>query len=242
MKEERAQQTVLITGAAVRVGREIALALASDGWNVAIHYHKSKTQAEELAKLIRDKGRTAFTVQADLCNPEQVANIFPALAKQGASVDCLINNASVFEKDNLTGLTPESWKLHMDVNLFAPLQLTRDFAAQYSGSSGNVINLTDGLVGWSVSSGFLSYALSKSGLAEATRMLSRELAPRIRINAIALGPTLEGKQDKPDTYAKLRKIIPLARTSSPQEVCDTVRYILGAPSFTGQVISLAGGM
>ena len=239
--EEQVAQTALITGAAVRVGRELALSLADAGWDVVIHYNSSKEAAKELAGMIQAKGRKALTVTTDLSNAQAVAQLIPSLTKQGIHLDCLINNASIFERDTLSNITPESWRSHMDINLFAPLQLVRDFAAQYKGEAGNVINLTDGITGWNLSVGFLSYSMSKFGLAKLTTLLVPDLAPRIRINAIALGPTIPGKQDKPDTYDKLRQVIPLGRTSAIHEVCDTMHYILSSPSLTGQVISLAGG-
>lgn len=235
-------KTVLITGGAVRIGREIALHLAGRGWNVAIHYNHSKKPADELAAMIKKKKRKAYLVQGDLSYVADVADIIPGLTKKGVQIDCLINNASIFEKDSIRDLDAESWRRHIEVNLFAPLRLMRDFAAQYKGREGNIINITDGLTGWSISGAFLSYSVSKAGLENATTLLAKELAPGIRINAIAPGPTIEGKQDKKDTFDKLSKIIPLRRTSSPKEICDTIDYILSAPSVTGQIISLSGGM
>lgn len=235
-------KTVLITGAAVRIGREIALSLAASGFDVVIHYHRSKKQALALAAAIEKKGRKAYTVQADLQKPETVKSLFNTLAKAKVRVDCLINNAAAFEKDTLATLTPEGWRHHIAVNLLSPLLLIQQFAAQYKGREGNVINITDGIAGWSVSAGFLSYSLSKMGLENAASLLASELAPYIRINTIAPGPTLEGTQDKKDTFDKLKKLIPLARTTSPKEICDTVCYILATPSLTGQVISLSGGL
>lgn len=234
--------TVLITGAAVRIGREIALSLADAGYDIIIHYNQSKKQAAALAEIIRNKRRSSWLVQADLRKDKEVAKLIPSLNKQGIRIDCLINNAATFEKDTLYDLTPQSWESHIITNLFSPLQLMRDFAAQYTGRNGNIINITDGIAGWSVSPHFLSYSLSKIGLENATRLLADELAPNIRINAIAPGPTIEGKQDKEDTFSKLQKIIPLERTSSLKEVCDTVHYILRAPSLTGQTIALSGGL
>ncbi len=235
-------KTVLITGAAVRIGREIALSLADEGWDVAIHYSRSEKQAEELAALIKQKKRKAFLAQGDLRDPKSVANIIPSLSRQGVKLNCLINNASAFEKDTIRDMTQESWQEHIDVNLFAPLRLIQDFVTQYNGKNGNIINITDGLKDWSISPAFFSYSISKIGLENATELLAKDLAPDIRINAIAPGPTMEGKQDKADTFDKLKKVIPLRRTSSLREICDAVRYILSTPSLTGQVISLSGGM
>lgn len=235
-------KTVLITGAAIRVGRAMAIALADDGWNVAIHYHRSHSQAQELQSLLHSKGGKAWLVQADLSDSAAVAQMIPQINAQGVTIDCLINNAAVFEKDELATLTKESWQRHTEINLFAPLQLMRDFAAQYTGDSGNIINITDSVMGWSISPEFLSYSLSKLALTQATQLLVKELAPHIRINAVAPGPTLKGVQDKEDTYEKMKASIPLQCTSSPEEVCAAVRYILTAPSFTGQVIALSGGL
>ncbi len=235
-------KTVLITGGAVRIGREIVLSFADKGWDVVIHYNNSAKPAEKLAAEITKKNCKAYTVKADLRDAKAVSAIIPSLAKQDIKLDCLINNAALFEKDSLVDITPASWQNHMNINLFAPLQLIRDFSVQYKGGQGNVINITDGMAGWSISPAFLSYSLSKMGLAEATKLLARELAPKIRINAVAPGPTLEGKQDKPDTFIKLKKLVPLGTISSPQQVCDAVHYLLNAKSVTGQVISLAGGL
>jgi NAD(P)-dependent dehydrogenase (short-subunit alcohol dehydrogenase family) len=235
-------KTALITGGAQRVGRALALSLAAAGWDVAVHYRTSRKPAEELARQIRSMGRKAWLVRADLSNAKNVSAIFPLLAQQNIMPDCLINNAAMFEKDTLAMLEAKRFHAHLDTNLLAPLLLTRDFAARYKGTEGNVINITDGLKGWSMSPTFLSYMISKQALADATRSLARELAPNIRINAIAPGATLEGKQDKSDTFAKLKKIIPLKRTSSTDEICEAMHYILSAPSLTGQILSLCGGM
>lgn len=235
-------RTVLITGAAQRLGRAYALSLSKAGWDVAIHYNSSAAPARALAALIAKQGRKAYLVKADLSNAEAVATIIPSLVKQRVSLDCLINNAAVFEKDTLATLTPKRWEAHTQVNLLAPLMLMRDFAAHYKGTTGNIINITDGLHGWSMSGEFLSYALSKHSLSHATEMLARQLAPHIRLNAIAPGATLKGPRDKKSTFDTFKKIIPLARLSSPQEICDAIHYILASPSLTGQILSLGGGM
>jgi len=235
-------KTVLITGAAVRIGREIALCLADAGYDIAIHYNRSKTQALALASAIRKKGRKVYLVQADLRKSKDVEKILPTLTKQGAKLDCLINNAAMFEKDNLSAITPGSWQSHIATNLFAPILLMRDFASRYRGDAGNIINITDGLAGWSISPSFLSYSLSKMGLENATWLLASEVVTGIRVNAVALGPTLKGSQDDEKTFAKLEKLMLMKRTTSIKEVCDTVGYILSTPSLTGQVITLSGGL
>lgn len=233
---------ILVTGGAVRVGREICLAMADSGWDVIIHYNRSEKQAQELAAIIKSKKRAAHLVQADLKDEASTAGIFKQLAAKGVHVDCLVNNASLFLKNGFSDISRVSFNEHMNVNCAAPLQLAKDFAAQYKGEDGNIINITDGLEGWSMSPAFLSYALSKRALADATAMLVRTLAPRVRINAIAPGATLEGAQDKADTFNKLRDVAPLKRTGNVQELCATIRYIVSSPSLTGQTITLSGGM
>lgn len=220
----------------------MAISLAGAGWDIAIHYRHSAVPARALAAEVQKLGRKAHLTQADLRQPEQVEVMISSLARKGIALNCLINNAAVFEKDDLHSLSPESFRLHMGTNLLAPLLLMQSFAAQYKGREGNIINITDGILGWSVSPNFLSYSLSKQALENATTMLARALAPNIRINAIAPGPTLPGKQDKKNTFARLQKIIPLARTATPEEICAAVRYILSAHSLTGQTIALSGGM
>lgn len=235
-------KTILVTGGAVRVGRAICLAMADAGWDVAIHYNRSDKEAQELASVITAKQRAAHLVQADLKDEVATAGIFKALAAKGVHVDCLVNNASLFLKNGFSDMKRASFNDHMAVNCIAPLQLAKDFATQYKGEDGNIINITDGLEGWSMSPAFLSYALSKRALADATAMLVRTLAPRVRINAIAPGATLEGAQDKADTFSKLRDIAPLKRTGSVQELCSGIHYVLSSPALTGQTINLSGGM
>jgi NAD(P)-dependent dehydrogenase (short-subunit alcohol dehydrogenase family) len=234
--------TALITGAARRIGRDMALSLARAGWDVVIHYRESEQDAQSLAGEIRAIGQQASLIACDLTDREATASLFAELARRGLHVDCLINNASRFEKDGFDSYTSASLDSHMQVNFYAPLMLMRDFARQYRGASGVIINITDGMEGWSMSSNYLSYFFSKKSLTQATVGLALELAPAIRVNAIAPGPTLEGMQDKPDTFAKLREHLPLKCTSSPQEVCDALHYLLNAKSVTGQVILLSGGI
>lgn len=235
-------KTAMITGGAIRVGRQICLSMADAGWDVVIHYNTSAKAAEELAAMIAGKKRKAHLVQADLRDEDSTTSIFNTLAQKDVHVDCLINNASLFQKNNFSEYTRDNLHSHMAVNCYAPLQLARDFAAQYKGEDGNIINITDGLEGWSMSPVFFSYTMSKRALSEATQLLTRTLAPSIRINAIAPGPVLEGVQDRPDTFEKLRNVIPLKRTGTLEEICNAVHYILAAPSLTGQSLLLSGGV
>jgi NAD(P)-dependent dehydrogenase (short-subunit alcohol dehydrogenase family) len=236
-------RTMLITGAAKRIGRALALFFARDGWDIALHYRRSEKEAAEVATRITALGRKAHLVKADLRDAKAALSLIAALKGKGVTLECLINSASVYQKDSLATLAPDRWADHMDTNLLAPLLLMRDFAAAYKGKDGNIINITDGFYGGSMSPKFLSYTLSKQGLAFATRLLARELAPRIRINAIAPGATLFSKQEEKNTFtgSELEKAIPLKRASSPEEICEAARYILATPTLTGQTLSLSGG-
>lgn len=235
-------KTILITGAAVRIGREIAITLAKAGHNIVVHYNTSAKPAQALVSELKSLGVQAWSLQADLMDSAAVANIFPQLIAQGIAVDALVNNASVFERNSLAEMNDKNWQKHMQVNCYAPLQLIRDLSSQYKGDSGCVINITDGMTGWSMSPTFFSYAMSKKALAGATELLARSLAPRIRINAVAPGPMLEGAQDKASTFETLRSVLPLKRTGTPQEVARAVQFLLESPMMTGQTLHLSGGV
>ena len=234
---------VFITGGAVRIGRDLALAFARDGWDVAIHCHRSRGEAEALACDIAAMGHKAAAVQADLRDANRLPGLIAEAAGHLGPLRCLVNNAAAFEKDSLKTLSAESWQAHMQVNLLAPLLLSRAFAEQCpEDKEGNIVNILDSCYGWSLSPNFLSYTLSKTGLHTATRLLAESLAPHIRVNGIAPGPTLPGKQDKPDTFNKLAHAIPLKHTSSTDDICNAMRMILSTTSMTGQVIALSGGL
>lgn len=234
---------VFITGGAVRIGRELALSFARQGWDVGIHYHRSQGEAESLSHEISSMGRKAATLQADLRDADRLPAILRKAGETIGPMRCLVNNAALFEKDNLTTLSEARWQAHMQVNMLAPLILARAFAEQCpADGEGNIINILDSCYGWSLSPNFLSYTLSKTGLHTATRLLAESLAPHIRVNGIAPGPTLPGKQDKPDTFNKLAHAIPLKHTSSVDDICNALRMILSTTSMTGQVIALSGGL
>jgi len=240
--------TVLITGAAKRVGRTIALDLARAGWDVALHYHTSEDAAKDTANEIEAIGRKAILVQGDLVD---IANV-PAIIEKAGRVECLIHNASLFEKDDVATMTPESWQAHIDVNLTAPMFLNQAFLAQewlqeleYDASkdvkaAANIICLSDGMHDWSITPNFMSYSVSRLAMEQALKLLAKSVAPHVRVNGLALGATIEGHMDKPDTFQKIRERADLKRVSNVDEVCDTVHYLLSANSVTGQVIHLSG--
>ncbi len=232
----------LVTGSANRVGRALALALAKSGYDVAVHYHRSREAAQETCAEIKALGRRACILSADLRVASEAAQLITSAKEQLGVVTCLVNNASVFHKDTLSSFSEKNWNEHFAVHALTPLSLIQSFTAQLpKEQQGNVVNILDGMWGWSMSSSFLTYTLSKMTLWNLTALLARELAPNIRINAIAPGSTIPGVQDKPDTFDKIRNYVPLKRNSAPDEVSAALLYLLGAPSVTGQVIELGGG-
>ena len=234
-------RTVLVTGAAKRIGRAIAVDLASEGWDVAVHYNTSADEAEALVAELRADGAQAVAVAADLEDEDAVAGLIGRVSETLGPVTCLINNASVFESDTPQTVTRDSWDRHMQVNLRAPFVLTQTFARQVpEGFEGNVVNILDQRV-WNLTPNFTSYTTSKSALWSLTRTLAMALAPAIRVNAVGPGPTLPSVRQTDEHFVRQWSSLPLRRQVLPQEICDAVRFILDAPSLTGQMIAIDGG-
>lgn len=233
-------QVALVTGGARRIGRAIAAGLAAHGWQVAIHYNASAEDAEEAVADIEQAGGRAMALEGDLADTDALAGIVAAAAKAGP-LTCLVNNASLFEHDEAQDMTPAGWDAHMAVNLRAPAFLAQHFAAQLpQGSAGNIINLLDQRVR-KLNPRFFSYTLSKAALWTATRTMAQAFAPDIRVNAIAPGPTLRNARQSEQDFDRQTKATLLQRGATPEEIAAAVRFILDAPSMTGQMIALDGG-
>lgn len=234
-------RVALVTGGARRIGRTLALALAADGWTVAVHYNTSRTDAETLVQEIKDVGAEAITVHADLSDESQVLKVIPQVRVLTGSFDLLINNAAHFRRDTFSTLTRDTWDAHLETNLRAPFVLTQQFAARRpAGTVGVVINLLDQSV-WNPPSDFISYTISKSALWLLTRTAAMALAPNVRVNAIGPGPTLQGERQSQSHFDAMVAGAPLGRTTTPEEIYDAVKYVLETPSLTGQMIALDGG-
>jgi len=234
-------RTVLVTGAAKRLGRAIALDLARDGWDVAIHYNNSEKAARDAAEQVRKLGRRAATVKADLSREDETTAIVERAAKDIGPLSALINSASLFENDDWQSATRESWDAHMNVNLRAPFVLSQHFARQLpEGADGAIVNLLDQRV-LNPAPDFLSYGVSRAGLHWLTTTLAQALAPRVRVNAVAPGPTLKAASQSPGHFVRERKSTILGRGSDPQDISDAVRYLLSARTVTGQTIAVDGG-
>lgn len=233
--------TALVTGAARRIGRQIALDLAEDGYAVGIHCNQSVEEGEDVARLIRAKGGRAVVVQGNLAKLDTLSRIIAETAAAFGPLNLLVNNASIFENDLLGQMTPESFQIHMDVNLRAPVFLAQGFAAQLpAGTHGNVINIIDQRV-WRLNPSFFSYTLAKAALWTASQTMAQSLAPQIRVNAIGPGPTLPSSRMTDEEFAKQQSLTPLGRGTSPEEISRAIKFIVSQPAMTGQMITLDGG-
>ena len=236
------QYATLVTGGSKRIGKSIVKKLASENRNVIIHYNKSRKEALALCKeLKKNTNVISMAIQADLNKPYQVKNIFNIIKKKSIVVDCLINNASTFDYDNLKKVTLNSWNNHIVPNLYAPLMLSKEFAkALPLNKNGNIINIIDQRV-LNLTPHFLSYSVSKSGLWTITKTLALELAPKIRVNAIGPGPTIKSKFQTEKEFSLQCKSLPLQKGATPDQVAETISFLLKVKSITGQIIALDGG-
>lgn len=234
-------RTVLITGAARRIGRALAEDLGASGWGVAVHYNGSAAEAEAVVAAVARAGGKAVALPADLAHAEAVARLVPAAREALGPIGCLINNASVFERDEAGTATPASWDRHMAINLRAPFFLAQDFARQLPADArGAIVNIIDERV-WRLTPHFMSYTVSKAGLWALTQTLAMALAPRVRVNAVGPGPALPSPYQTQAQFDRQQARMPLGRGTTPAEICGAVRFILEAPAMTGQMIALDGG-
>ena len=232
---------VLITGAAKRLGRAIALKLAAEGFDIAVHYRSSKVEAEALAAEVRSLGRRAALVEGELSAEAEVAALVPRAAAALGPLTALVNCASVFEDDRIGTMTRASWDKHLETNLRAPLVLSQGFAAQVpSGGEGAIVNIVDQAV-LNLTPHFISYTVSKAALWTLTQTLAQALAPRIRVNAVAPGPSLKAARQAQANFDAQVQATLLKRPSNPADIAGAVYYLLTAPAVTGQLIAVDSG-
>lgn len=241
----------LVTGAGKRLGREMALYLARRGYDVAIHYAASRSEAEAVVQDITAMGRRACALRADLLIEAQVEKLIPlAVRGLGGPLTVLVNNASIFEYDTIRSATRKSWDRAMESNLRAPFVLTQAFAAQVpeagvdaageTVASGLVVNMIDQRV-HKLTPEFMSYTLAKMGLWALTRTAAQGLAPQIRVNAIGPGPTLQGARQSDGHFARQRAATVLRRGANPADITAALGFFLDSPAVTGQMIAVDGG-
>lgn len=236
--DQRIPRVALVTGGARRIGAALVRGLAAQGFAVAIHCYTSIADAEALLSEINGRG---CVVTADLSSEEAVAALVDRVAAQLGPIGVLINNASVFERDEWDDVTHESWERHLAPNLRAPFVLTQSFAKQLPAQArGVVLNLLDQRV-WNLTPHFVSYTVSKSALWTLTQTMALALAPRIRVNAIGPGPVVPAPGQSDEQFEAYCTTTPLRHGSSPDEVVQATIALLALPSVTGQMIALDGG-
>jgi NAD(P)-dependent dehydrogenase (short-subunit alcohol dehydrogenase family) len=234
-------RVALVTGGAVRLGRAIALALAGQGFAVAVHCNRSREKAEATADEIRALGVAAAVVQADLSQEGEMRGVVAAAAAALGPVGVLVNNASTFERDEWHDATRESWDLHLEPNLRAPFVLAQEFARGLPAEAeGVVLNMIDMRV-WSLTPHFVSYTVSKAGLWALTQSLALALAPWVRVVAIGPGPALPSARQSWAQFERQSAATPLRRGTSPEEVAAAALALIGLPSVTGQMLAMDGG-
>ena len=240
----------LITGGGKRLGRAMALYLAGRGLDVAVHYNGSAQGAEDVVAQIEGMGRRAVALQADLLSEDATQALLPRAVQALGQVSCLVNNASVFEYDQIDTITRDSWDRHLDSNLRAPVVLTQALADQAPDAETDangeprartlVVNMVDQRVR-KLTPAFMSYTIAKMGLWAFTQTAAQALAPRVRVNAIGPGPTMQGARQSAAHFAAQRAAMLLGRGSDPGEICAALRFILAADGLTGQLLCMDGG-
>ena len=231
---------IIITGAATRMGAAIARTLSGPGVEIVIHYNNSKKNAQKLQKeLIKNKTKV-YLVKGDLSKDQDLKKIIKFSKSKLKYFDCLINNASLFENDNLKNFSSKSWNQHLNINLKAPAYLSKEFAKNTKGKNNNIINIIDQRV-FKLTPFFLSYTLSKASLYTLTKISAMNMAPNIKVNGIAPGPTLKNKRQTDKHFKKQYLATPLKQQVNIKDICSAVDFFIKNSSITGQVIAIDSG-
>ena len=231
---------IVITGSATRIGAAIAESLAGYDVKITLHYNKSGKEVKKLKAELENFGSEVFLIKADLSKITQAKKIIPFAYKKMKGLDCLINNASIFEKDDLSNFNEKSFNNHLNVNLKAPAILTQDFKKYLKSNKGNIVNIIDQRI-FKLTPYFFSYTLSKTGLQTLTKISAMALSPNIRVNGIAPGPTIKNKRQSERHFKKQWKSLILKDKVDPKNICETVKYFIYNDNVTGQIVSVDGG-
>jgi NAD(P)-dependent dehydrogenase (short-subunit alcohol dehydrogenase family) len=245
MNQQPPPRTVLVTGAARRLGREIALALAAGGWQVAVHYRGSSDEARQTVadcESLAPASAAFDAFQADLQDEAQTRALLPRVVERFGAVDAVVNNASLFEHDSVGSFGYEALAAHVRANTGAPILLAQALHAHVASrnGSGAIVNLLDQKL-WNQNPDFLSYTLSKAALEAATTMLAMALAPQLRVVGVAPGLTLTSHLLAEEKFQQLHKLSPLGRSSTPEDVVAAVKFALENQSITGTTLLVDGG-
>ncbi len=242
----------LVTGGGKRLGRAMALSLAQRGLDVAIHYNGSAQEAEEVANTIRAMGQNAITVQADLTVEAEMQSLVATASKAlGQPLTVLVNSASIFEYDNIETATRQNWDRHIESNLRAPFVLTQTFAAQAPEpliegdfdeptARALIVNMIDQRVR-KLTPEFMTYTIAKMGLWALTQTSAQALGPKVRVNAIGPGPTMQGARQSLEHFTNQRSATILERGADSNAITQALDYFLGADAVTGQLLCVDGG-
>jgi NAD(P)-dependent dehydrogenase (short-subunit alcohol dehydrogenase family) len=231
---------IIITGGATRVGAAIAKSLAGYDVDITVHFNKSRNSANKLKKELEDLGSKVFLIKADLNKSYQAQKLVRDSFKKMKGLDCLINNASIFENDSLINFNDKSFSKHMNVNLKAPALLTQNFKKYVKNNHGNIINIIDQRIE-KLTPYFFSYTLSKSALGILTLTSAMKLAPNIRVNGISPGPTLKNKRQSESHFKKQWKSVLLKRKVNLENICETVKFLIKNDNITGEIINVDSG-
>ena len=231
---------IIITGGATRIGAAIAEKLSGPNKQIIIHYNKSKAKAENLKKKLQNYGSKIYLVKGNLSKEKDVMKIIKFGKSKLKYFDCLINNASLFENDKLENFSSKSWENHISINLKAPALLSKEFSKNIRGKNNNIINIIDQRI-FKLTPYFFSYTISKTGLYTLTKTSAMSLAPSIRVNGIAPGPTLKNKRQSAQHFKKQYMATPLKRQVDVEQICNAVDFFVKNRSITGQVISVDSG-
>ena len=231
---------IIITGGATRMGAAIARKLSGPNKEILIHYNKSKLKAEKLKKELSNKGTKVYLVKGDLSKETDIKKIIKFAKSKLKFFDCLVNNASLFENDKLENFSLDSWSKHLRTNLRAPALLTKEFAKNVKGKNNNIINIIDQRV-FKLTPYFFSYTLSKTGLYTLTKTSAMSLAPNIRVNAIAPGPTIKNQRQSEKHFKKQYLATPLKSQVDVEQICNAVDFFIKNISITGQVLAIDSG-
>lgn len=235
------RKVALVTGAGQRLGREIALALAARGWDIAVHYRRSRSEAAETVGAIESLGRRAAALHCDLSEEEAVRRLVREAAEMLGAVSCIVNNASMFQHDTAADFCVATLDAHMHANLAAPVLLAQALHAETpDGAQGVVVNLLDQKLS-NLNPDFLSYTLSKAALQTATVMLAQALAPKVRLVGVSPGLTMPSHMQTDEEFVEAHRLSPLGESSRPADVAGAVVFAVENRAITGTTILVDGG-
>jgi len=231
---------IIITGGATRIGAAIAKKLAGPGVEIVIHYKSSKSSADTLKKKLSKNFTKVYLIQGDLSKEKDVKKLVKFAKSKLKYFNCLINNASLFENDKLENFTTDSWERHLRTNLRAPALLSKEFSKNVKGKNNNIINIIDQRV-FKLTPFFFSYTISKTGLYTLTKTTAMSLAPNVKVNGIAPGPTLKNKRQSEKHFKKQYLATPLKKQVNVEEICNAVDFFIKNRSITGQILAIDSG-